>query len=170
MGDSITPCVRSVSAKKRKEKLLSLPSNVSKLGFKAKRIISESLKNEAELVVSWLPACDSLSTDVDIVDDEVIGHFAKSLELRHKIAHLKSIFGGGSKVSDDEPGKEEVRSFEFQGTVDGTNEGVAADDTVRVVLDPEYEHNGAKVDGGLVIGATHQSKSTEPSNFETFMS
>ena len=40
------PCVRSVSAKKRKEKLFLLPSNVSK-NFKAKRITKIPYPNES---------------------------------------------------------------------------------------------------------------------------
>ena len=47
--------------------------------------------------------------------------------MRHKIAHLKSIFGGGSKVSDDEPDQAVVRSSELLGTINGTNEGVEAE-------------------------------------------
>ena len=41
------PCVRSVSAKKRKEKLFLLPSNVSKLNIKAKRIAKIPYPNES---------------------------------------------------------------------------------------------------------------------------
>ena len=41
------PCVRSVSAKKRKEKLFLLPSNVSKLNIKAKRITKIPYPNES---------------------------------------------------------------------------------------------------------------------------